>query len=428
MLTGLFCCLGAASSYPRFTFGWNFKLCRIYCCSGHLCFCSSMFSGNVCDCAQLICRIASISFGSLVGKNSFIFLFVGYVLPKDVSVDLHNFYILNISNHSCWIHFRNWFNFSCQHSFRRFCITWDHFGVSFEPVQAFLDCHAHINTATGSKCFKSVVVWGWIKDLYWNYGSLVKAGGSFFLGASMIARTSGLQRDVGAERRALRWWFGEVLWWFSEVPAVVRRDSCGGLARFLWWSGGGPARMKNIVSCNANVGALELCPTIGDDENVAGIDIIVFNSVDEVIIIGFDLINALKFNCVYGDACRPISKIGCVVAPEMGDVPIALEDAMDGLDTLFPVLVGVMVHIGYSNLNVSISVGEDVETSALVYESLNAINYCMNLIASPISEKDEEVLGDDYVPLGNEEAGGLDGVCCDVRAPNFSHYYFGALS
>ncbi|KAI0489242.1 hypothetical protein KFK09_029084 [Dendrobium nobile] len=53
------------------------------------------------------------------------------------------------------------------------------------------------------------------------------------------------KQDVGDERRALRWWSGEVLWWSGEVPAVVRRWSDEipavvrrGSAVVRRWSGG----------------------------------------------------------------------------------------------------------------------------------------------------------------------------------------------
>ncbi|PKU87609.1 hypothetical protein MA16_Dca009781 [Dendrobium catenatum] len=48
---------------------------------------------------------------------------------------------------------------------------------------------------------------------------------------------SGLQQDVGSEHRALRCWC-------NEAPAVVRRGFGGGPARFLGWSGGGPAMFR----------------------------------------------------------------------------------------------------------------------------------------------------------------------------------------
>ncbi|KAI0497844.1 hypothetical protein KFK09_021082 [Dendrobium nobile] len=99
-------------------------------------------------------------------------------------------------------------------------------------------------------------------------------------------------------------------------------------------------KVENIVSCDANEGALELCPAVGDEGNVAGIDTTVSNSVNEVINIGSDLPNALKLTCADVEAYQLVSEIDCVVASEMGDVPMALADALDGLDTLSHVMDG----------------------------------------------------------------------------------------
>ncbi|KAL0927754.1 hypothetical protein M5K25_001961 [Dendrobium thyrsiflorum] len=120
---------------------------------------------------------------------------------------------------------------------------------------------------------------------------------------------------------------------------------------------------------------------IGGDGNVAGIDTIVSNNVNEAFIIGSELPNASKLTSADVEAHQPVSEMGCV-APELGDRPMALAASLDGLDPPLPVLDGVLIPVGCSNLNFSISVGDEVEPATFLVLLVIRMRRCCDVSVS----------------------------------------------
>ncbi|KAH0448559.1 hypothetical protein IEQ34_022359 [Dendrobium chrysotoxum] len=151
-------------------------------------------------------------------------------------------------------------------------------------------------------------------------------------------------------------------------------------------------KMDNSISCDVINGAQSLCSEIG---NVVICDNTITNDVDEVINIVSNMSKDLALNPAVVVAPKPDLALGRMLASELPDASFSSAVALLALDNQSPVLDGDTTPVGYNSGTVLNSTGDDVVPVVLVYESLNAINCCLNLMVSPSSGKDKEKLRDD---------------------------------
>ncbi|PKU65622.1 hypothetical protein MA16_Dca021511 [Dendrobium catenatum] len=147
-------------------------------------------------------------------------------------------------------------------------------------------------------------------------------------------------------------------------------------------------------------GAQILCPEIG---NVVVCDNTFINIVDEVINVVSNMSKDLVLNFAINEASKPD-----LALRRLPNASVTSADAMVVEDIQSPILDGITTPVGCNNLVVLNSASVDVV--------LTVVNCSLNLMVSPSSGKDEEMLRDDsseelaltVVPEGNSL------VVCDV--------------